>query len=254
MNKVAIIASIMVVVGCFLPWMPTQKIGFENKEWLAVLSFSIISALFAVYNEITKPGRIQWLYTLIALAFCGVLTLEVKMIMNTEHQFSLSAAGTGLYLVSIGTIGLLISGIYYFPRLSIAAIIVAAGVAVFALNKINAENPDQADKKADVTVDATSFINSFEKDSASASKQYIDKTVLVQGKIKSIDTSGVISIGEQGQMSSVQCTMDKRHKIDYSSLKEGMPVAIKGKCSGYETQELLGTDIKMNFCVFDNKK
>lgn len=253
MNKVAFVASIMVLAGCFLPWLPTQKIGIENKEWIIVLSLSVVSTVTAMAG-IKRPGKTQWLYTFIALGISAVLALEVKMIINAEHVFSLSAAGKGLLVVAGGTLLLLITGIYNFPKVSIAAIIIATGIAVFTFNKINAANPDQAKAKPDVTIDAATFINSFEKDSASANKQFIDKTVLVTGKIKSIDTSGVISLGEAGQMSSIQCSMDKRHKIDYGNLKEGMPVAIKGKCVGYDAQELLGTDVQMNFCVLDNKK
>ncbi len=135
----------------------------------------------------------------------------------------------------------------------IIVVLAIAVVGYYIWSEYNRENADVSDSKADVTTSAASLIKEFADDSLTASKKYIDKTVLVSGEVKSVDTSGVISLGVAGDMSSVQCTMDKRHTLDYSTVKEGTTVSIKGKCSGYETQELLGTDVKMNFCVLQKQ-
>lgn len=137
--------------------------------------------------------------------------------------------------------------------LLVLLVVLAAGLW-YAYREYNRPNADLSNAKADVTITATAFISAFEMDSASASNLYIDKTILITGIIKSIDTSGVISLGDADKMSSVQCTMDKRYPIDYTNFKEGLSISIKGKCSGYETQDLLGTDVKMNFCIIANKK
>ena len=136
--------------------------------------------------------------------------------------------------------------------LLIVLAVIAAG-AFYGYSEYNRKNVDVAAEKPEFVVNVSAFIKDFEQDSAKASKKYIDKTVLVQGQVKSVDTAGVISLANAGEMSSVQCMMDKRHSLDYSTIKEGSTVSIQGKCNGYQADELLGTDVKMNFCVINNK-
>lgn len=134
----------------------------------------------------------------------------------------------------------------------VTILIIIAATVIYVCSEYNRENADMSVTKADAAIDATSLISAFHQDSAAAGKKYIDKVVKVTGLIKSIDTSGVIALGNPSEMSSVQCMMDKRHAVDYNALKEGMNISITGKCNGYQTDELLGTDVKMNFCVINN--
>ena len=135
----------------------------------------------------------------------------------------------------------------------LVVVLVLLGAAWYAYKEYNRENADVAKIDPSITIDAASLIKAFEQNSDNAMKTYIDKTLEVNGTVNSVDTSGVISLGPTGEMSSVQCSMDKRHVIDFASVKEGAAVTIKGKCTGYESQELLGTDVKMNFCVLDKE-
>jgi hypothetical protein len=52
--------------------------------------------------------------------------------------------------------------------------------------------------------------------------------------------------------------MDRRHKVEYASLKEGQPLSIKGTCTGYNAEEMLGeklgTNVQLNFSIIENKK
>src|SRR3982750_1421704 len=105
-------------------------------------------------------------------------------------------------------------------------LVIIAGGAWYGYKKFTGKNPDLMDRNPDFTVDATSLIAAFDKDSAAASKQYVGKVIQVTGPVSKIDTSGVISVGKTGEMSSVQCTMDRRHPIDYIKYKEGQPVTI----------------------------
>jgi hypothetical protein len=136
-------------------------------------------------------------------------------------------------------------------------LVVAVG-GWYAYKLYTEKNPDQKNKTPDFTTDATSLIAAFNKDSASASKLYINKLVLVSGTVTKTDTSGVISLGNSGEMSAVQCMMDERHKEDYASVKEGQTVSIKGKCTGFKSETMLdvnlGTTVEMNFCIIINNK
>jgi hypothetical protein len=105
--------------------------------------------------------------------------------------------------------------------------------------------------------EAAALIASFEKDSSSANEQYVDKLIAVSGNVKRIDANGnpvVIALGESGQMSSVQCSMDSTYVTEYKTIKEGDHLTIKGMCTGGRTEELFGTDVILNRCVLENKK
>lgn len=139
--------------------------------------------------------------------------------------------------------------------LVVLIVIVVAGW--YGYREYNRTNADLKNKKADVTIEAPALIAAFEKDTASANKQYVDKIIAVSGHVKNIDTNGnpaVIALGDAAQMSSVQCSMDSAHAADYKAIKEGDQVTIKGKCTGGQTQDLFGTDVILSRCVMENKK
>lgn len=122
----------------------------------------------------------------------------------------------------------------------------------YGVKEYNRTNTDLQSAKAAVTVKAGDLITAFEKDSAAANKQYVDKVIAVNGKVKAVNTDGnpiVISLGEEGQMSSVQCSMDSTHANEYKNIAIGGTTTIKGMCTGALTQDLFGTDVQMNRCV-----
>ncbi|MGN6164886.1 MAG: OB-fold protein [Flavisolibacter sp.] len=136
-------------------------------------------------------------------------------------------------------------------------VVVIAAAGFYAYNEYNRTNKDLKDSKAEITTDASSLIAAFEKDSSSANKKYTDKLIAVSGSVKSIDKDGnpvVIALGQSGEMSSVQCSMDSTHAADYKAIKEGDQVTVKGKCTGGQTQDLFGTDVILNRCVLEDKK
>ena len=117
----------------------------------------------------------------------------------------------------------------------ILLVIIGAG-AWYGYMKFTGKNPDLADRKPDFTMDASSLISAFDKDTAAAGRQYVGKLLQVTGTVSKLDTSGVISLGKAGDMSSVQCTMDHRHPIDYTKYIEGQNISINGICSGSNSQ------------------
>jgi uncharacterized protein (UPF0333 family) len=140
--------------------------------------------------------------------------------------------------------------------LLVIVFIVAAG-GFYAYNEYHRTNKDLKNSSPDFTTDAVSLIASFEKDTATASKKYVDKIIAVSGNVKTIDTNGnpiVITLGDTGQMSSVQCSMDSTHADEYKPIKEGDQLTLKGICTGGRTEELFGTDVILNRCVIENKK
>src|SRR5947208_234929 len=91
--------------------------------------------------------------------------------------------------------------------------IVAAAVGYAIVFKTRG---DIVQDKPDAVVSTKSLIAAFEKDTATAGKQYIEKIVEVTGTVKRIDTSGAIVMGDEGSPSEVVVALDKKyHAKDY---------------------------------------
>src|SRR5688572_29082475 len=138
---------------------------------------------------------------------------------------------------------------------------ILAGVILLAMGwyiykEYNRSNKDLKTLSPEFTMESGEFIAAFEKDSASANRKYINKVVLVNGIVKTIDTNGnpvVIALGNPGEMSSVLCSMDSTYAAEYQNIREGEKISLKGMCIGGETQELFGTDVKLNRSVLTQK-
>jgi hypothetical protein len=111
---------------------------------------------------------------------------------------------------------------------------------------------DLSTTKAAATLSTTQIIQAFESDSAKANQQYLGKIIAVEGLIKSVDEEDGVTIvlGEPSSMSSVRCSMDTSHRKEWGSLEKGRKVVIKGNCTGFNSDELLGSDVILNRCVF----
>ena len=141
-------------------------------------------------------------------------------------------------------------------KIIIGVLILIVVAAIIGYRMYSKQTPDIVQDDADVTVTAKELIAAFEKDTAAASKIYLDKIVEVTGTVKSVDTSGGVVIGEEGTASSVACGIDRRHKESIYSLKVGVTTTIQGKCSGYEGEDIpgLGTTVHLAFAGIKNKK
>ena len=54
-------------------------------------------------------------------------------------------------------------------------------------------------------------------------------------------------------VSSVRCSIDSVHNIEAAAVKKGNNVSEKGICSGFSSDELLGSDVVLVRSVIDNK-
>jgi flagellar basal body-associated protein FliL len=142
-------------------------------------------------------------------------------------------------------------------KIIIGVLVVVAAAAGFGYYKYNQKNPDLVTKKPDITVNAPDLIAAFEKDTASANRQYLDKVIEVTGTVKSIDTSGVIFLGSPDAQSSVVCGLDERHRTDHAQAKVGSTITVQGRYTGYKAEEMLGmnlgTNVELSFCGVKNK-
>lgn len=144
--------------------------------------------------------------------------------------------------------------------LGILILIVAGGAIAYRM--FSKEEPDITQDKPDAAITVKGLIEAFEKDTASASKMYIDKIVEVTGIIKSVDTAGAVVMGEVGSASEVVVGLDRRHLKEAAELKPGTNATLQGICSGYTTSSgdpddmlaSLGATVQLRSGGIKNKK
>lgn len=134
---------------------------------------------------------------------------------------------------------------------SLAIAIILGGL--YGYKEYTRKVKDLSKVKADVQVEATDLIAAFEKNEAKGNEKYLDKIIEVKGTVRELDKSELghysIILGEENSMSSVRCSMDSTHQEDAASLVKGSKVIVKGACTGFNADDLLGSDVILNRCV-----
>ncbi len=137
-------------------------------------------------------------------------------------------------------------------------LLVLAAVAFYIYKEYNRTHKDTAKMKPDFSVTAGQLIGEFETNEQGSGKKYWDKIIRVEGMIKELsrDERGfyTIILGDSASMSSVRCSVDSSHSEEAAALKAGMRTAVKGICSGFNADELLGSDVILVRSVVDAKK
>lgn len=110
-------------------------------------------------------------------------------------------------------------------------IVVALATVVAVYLYIN--QPHRSIQNAEgISIDADSLFLAFAQNEATANALYLNKVLVVQGKIKSIDQNAegkAVVVLEAGDlMFGINCTLDGEF-----TLKEGDEVTVKGICTGY---------------------
>ena len=113
---------------------------------------------------------------------------------------------------------------------------VVALIGTGALYYTFRSSPDSVEKmNPDYTVSAEELVNACELDEASANEKYLDKIVLVEGKVVDItdQQQEKITIYLEGSFTgNVSCSF-AQESIDKTAVSEGSEMHVKGKCTGY---------------------
>lgn len=140
-------------------------------------------------------------------------------------------------------------------RVVLVLMVIAALGGWYAYTEYNRPLASMTEAKPEVTISAINLIGAFEKDPASSNQQYVDKIIEVEGVLKEAiaDDKGfyTLALGAEGSMSSVRCSVDSASTTVASQLKQGDLVKIKGVCSGFTTDELLGSDVTLVRCAIN---
>jgi tRNA_anti-like len=140
----------------------------------------------------------------------------------------------------------------------LSVLVIAGAAAIYIYKEYNRAHKDTAKLKADYTVNAADFVKEFTGNEQASNKKYWDKIIHVDGLVKSVDKDDrgfySIIIGDTASMSSVRCSMDSIHNREAATVKPGSMIGMKGICSGYNADELIGSDVILVRCVIDEKK
>jgi hypothetical protein len=137
------------------------------------------------------------------------------------------------------------------------ALILIAAIGVFVTYKfIFKANDDLSNVKPSSSFSFGTLMDKTVNDTSSL-HELNNKVVAVTGnllKMSKDSTSTTLEIGETNSNSSIICQIDPRYLNDFSNVKEGDSLNIKGKIAGFtiDTDLGLGNTIQMIFCVKNN--
>lgn len=139
---------------------------------------------------------------------------------------------------------------------SFISVIVLTG-GYFGYKEYTRKKTDLSHVKAGLSIQSSDLIKEFESDEDAANKKYLPKEdfiIEVTGTIKDIrkDDKGrytVVLQGDAGTLSSVQCAVDSTHNDAIQALQKGTTVSMKGVVTGFNADELLGSDVFLSRSV-----
>lgn len=137
-------------------------------------------------------------------------------------------------------------------------LLILAVAAVYIYREYYRTHKDTAKLRPDYTVSATSLLSEFSANEEASNRKYWDKVISVNGVVKELvkDEKGFYSValGDTASMSSVRCSIDSLHSAEAAVLQKGHVISVKGICSGFNSDELLGSDVILVRSVVDNKQ
>lgn len=139
---------------------------------------------------------------------------------------------------------------------SFIGLLVAAG-ALYGYLVYTKGNKDLANVKPALTIEAEKLVQEFTSNEKAANQKYLPKEeyiIDVTGTVKSInkDERGKTTLVLQASasdMSSVQCAIDSTHVKDLTVLSAGASARVRGVVTGFNSDELLGSDVFLARCV-----
>jgi len=137
-------------------------------------------------------------------------------------------------------------------------LVIGAAAAIYIYKEYNRKQKDTASLKPAYSVTASSLVSEFEANEKASNTKYLDKVIRVDGMVKQLekDDKGfyTIILGDTASMLSVRCSIDSIHTSEVAAVKQGSVIAVKGICSGFNADEMLGSDVILIRSVVDFKK
>lgn len=121
---------------------------------------------------------------------------------------------------------------------------------IYAFNEYNRKNRPITELASAYTINAQHIIKEYGENDSVANEKFLGKIITVMGIVKSIDKQNyTLILGDSSLSASVRCSMDSIGFADIGSLQVGSFTKIKGNCTGYNEDDLLGSDVILNPCI-----
>lgn len=136
MNIVSVISSLIIIVGCFMPWIQLGALfanrGIDNPDGAIMLVAGIISGAVAIHNTSKNQEKNTWVFIVVGILGGIVAYLDLSEVRDRaadvaqgftelseyvgarKHISSSNFVGSGLYIVAAGSVGLFLCGIGVF--------------------------------------------------------------------------------------------------------------------------------------------
>jgi hypothetical protein len=138
-------------------------------------------------------------------------------------------------------------------RLFALALVAASVAALYAYREYNRKKPDMADAKADFSLKGSILIKEFIADEKASNAKYLDKVIEITGTVKALDKDdngmNTVVLGETSSMYAIRGSMDSAHNQEAAALSSGSTITLVGVCTGYNHDELLGSDLLLGRCA-----
>jgi hypothetical protein len=136
-------------------------------------------------------------------------------------------------------------------------LLVAVLGAGYAYREYNRKPASMENTKADFATNTSTLIAAFEENEAKANLQYLDKVVEVEGAIRSVNQDEAdlytVTLGDDGSLSSVRCSVDNLSSEQAKELQPGGSITVRGVCTGFMADPLLGSDVTLIRCTILKK-
>lgn len=135
--------------------------------------------------------------------------------------------------------------------------LLVASAAFYGYKQYTKGNKDLTKVSPSLTIEAEKLVQEFAANESAANLKYLPKEefiIDVIGTVKSLqkDERGKMTLVLQASatdMSSVQCAIDSTHTKETASIHSGSQVRVRGVVTGFNSDELLGSDVFLSRCV-----
>ncbi|MBM3414718.1 MAG: hypothetical protein FJY16_07275 [Bacteroidetes bacterium] len=127
----------------------------------------------------------------------------------------------------------------------------------YAYTAYNRKPLSMENAPVDFVTNTATLLGDFEENETKANQRYWDRVVEVEGAIRAVskDKMGLytVTLGDDGSLSSVLCSVDSTFSEQASSLEPGGNVTVRGVCTGFMADPLLGSDVTLVRCAILKK-
>jgi len=129
--------------------------------------------------------------------------------------------------------------------------------ALYAYKEYTRVNPDLSHVRPDVKIGYNELLDEYSANDSLANAKYLGKIIQTSGPLKEVEISGggyyTLILGDNQGLSSIRCAIDTSHNETASQLKAGSTIMVRGECTGFKKNELLGenlgSDVELNRSV-----